>query len=193
VTLLSDVAALSQTYPGLSQTHPGQVPSGPARLSQARLRQLVSAAAEQPENWAELVRFGAGQRWYRRLELADDHELWLLSWLPGQATGFHDHGHAAGAFAVVQGRVREQAVAAGPRPARPRAVATGPGFLRQRTVAAGGVRSFGPQYVHDVTNAFAEPAVTVHAYSPPLTAMRWYELTGTGLVHTATERAEQDW
>jgi len=73
-----------------------------------------------------------------------------------------------------------------PGPARP-------GRLRQRTVAAGGIRSFGAQYVHDVANAFAEPAVTVHAYSPPLTAMRRYELTESGLVHTATARAEQDW
>jgi predicted metal-dependent enzyme (double-stranded beta helix superfamily) len=193
VTLLNDVAALSQTYPGPSQTHPRQVPSGHARLSQARLRQLVSAVAAQPENWAELVRFGAGQRWYRRLELADDYELWLLSWLPGQGTGFHDHGLAAGAFAVAQGQVRERTAAAGSGPARQPVVAAGPGVLRQRTVAAGGIRSFGPQYVHDVANAFAEPAVTVHAYSPPLTAMRRYQLTESGLVHTATERAEQDW
>jgi len=174
VTLLNDVAALSQTYPG--QVHPGH-----ARLSQARLRRVVSAVAAQPESWSGLVRFGGGQRWYRRLELADDHEVWLLSWLPGQGTGFHDHGLAAGAFAVAQGRVRERTVAAGH------------GGLRQRTVAAGGIRSFGPQYVHDVANAFAEPAVTVHAYSPPLTAMRRYQLTGSGLVHTAIERAEQDW
>ena len=172
--LLNDVAALSRTYPG--PAHPRR-----ARLSQARLRRLVSAVAAQPESWAGLVRFGTGQRWYQRLELAHDHEVWLLSWLPGQGTGFHDHGLAAGAFAVAQGRVRERTVAAGH------------GVLRQRTVAAGGIRSFGPQYVHDVANASAEPAVTVHAYSPPLTAMRRYELTGSGLVHTAIERAEQDW
>jgi hypothetical protein len=33
----------------------------------------------------------------------------------------------------------------------------------------------------------------VHAYSPPLTAMRRYELTGTGLVHTGTGQAELGW
>jgi predicted metal-dependent enzyme (double-stranded beta helix superfamily) len=174
VTLLSDVAALSQAAPG-------QVLSGQTRLSQARLRQLVAAVATRPENWAGLVRFGSDRRWYRRLELADDYEIWLLSWLPGQGTGFHDHGHAAGAFAVAQGQVRECTVPAGHV------------RVRERTVAAGRIRSFGPQYVHDVTNAAAEPAVTVHAYSPPLSAMRRYELTGTGLVQTATARAEQDW
>jgi predicted metal-dependent enzyme (double-stranded beta helix superfamily) len=174
VTLLSDAAALNQIASG--QRRPG-----PARLSQERLGQIVGGVAAQPDSWGGVVRFGAGRRWYQRLELADDYEVWLLSWLPGQDTGFHDHGPAAGAFAVAQGRVRERTVAAGH------------GQVRQRTVARGSIRSFGPRYVHDVTNAFAEPAVTVHAYSPPLTAMRRYELTESGLVHTATERAEQDW
>jgi len=153
----------------------------PARLGQARLRQLVSAVAAREDGWAGLVRFDAGRRWFRRLELADDYEVWLLSWLPGQGTGFHDHGRAAGAFAVAQGRVRERTVAAGH------------GQARQRTVARGGIRSFGARYVHDVANVGAEPAITVHAYSPPLTVMRRYELTESGLVRTATEHAEQDW
>jgi predicted metal-dependent enzyme (double-stranded beta helix superfamily) len=172
VTLLSDVAALRQSAPG-------QVLSGQTRLSQARLRELVAAVATLPESWAGTVRFDAGRRWYRRLELADDYEVWLLSWVPGQGTGFHDHGHAAGAFAVAQGQVRERTAAAG--------------HVRDRTVAHGSIRSFGPRHVHDVANTFAEPAVTVHAYSPPLTAMRRYELTESGLVHAGIERAEQDW
>ena len=153
----------------------------PDRLGQARLRRLVAAVAAREDGWAGLVRFDAGRRWFRRLELADDYEVWLLSWLPGQGTGFHDHGLAAGAFAVARGRVREQTVAAGR------------GQARQRTVARGSIRSFGPRHVHDVANTSGEPAVTVHAYSPPLTAMRRYELTTSGLVFTATERAEQDW
>ena len=164
MTILSDTAAPS-----------------PARLGQARLRRLVAAVAAREDGWAGLVRFDAGRRWFRRLELADDYEVWLLSWLPGQGTGFHDHGLAAGAFAVARGRVREQTVAAGR------------GQARQRTVARGSIRSFGPRHVHDVANTSGEPAVTVHAYSPPLTAMRRYELTTSGLVFTATERAEQDW
>ena len=154
---------------------------GEVRLGQADLRRLVAAVAARPDTWGGLVRFDTGRRWYRCLELAGDYDVWLLSWLPGQGTGFHDHGRAAGAFAVARGRVREQTVAAGR------------GQARQRTVARGSIRSFGPRHVHDVANTSGEPAVTVHAYSPPLTAMRRYELTTSGLVFTATERAEQDW
>ena len=174
-------ADLSEIAHDLSSAHLSSAHLSPAHLSPARLGQIVAAVAARPGRWSGLVRFDAGRRWYQRLELAEDHEVWLLSWLPGQDTGFHDHGRAAGAFAVAQGQVRE------------RTVVTGSSQVRHRTIAAGRVRSFGSQYVHDVVNAFAEPAVTVHAYSPPLTAMRRYELTGNGLVPTGTELAEQDW
>jgi len=153
---------------------------GAPPLDRARLGLIVGALATDPGRWHGPACFDAGRRWFRRLELADDYEVWLLSWLPGQNTGFHDHGRAAGAFAVAQGRVSERTVA-------------GSGLVRQRTYAAGRVRAFGSRHVHDVVNDFAGPAVTVHAYSPPLTAMRRYELTQTGLVHVGTDRAERDW
>jgi predicted metal-dependent enzyme (double-stranded beta helix superfamily) len=166
----------------LSRARVGLARPARTRLSQDRLAQIVGAVVACPDSWSELVRFDAERRWYQRLDLAEDHEVWLLSWLPGQSTGFHDHGRAAGAFAVAQGRIRERTVAAGGRPP-----------VRHLTVAEGGVRPFGSHHTHDVVNAFAEPAITVHAYSPPLTAMRRFELTDSGLVHTATESAEQDW
>ena len=149
--------------------------------SQDRLAQLIGGVAAQPGSWNHLVRFSAERRWYHRLELADDYEIWLLSWLPGQHTGFHDHGEAAGAFAVTRGRLSECTVPPGQAQAR------------SRSVAAGAVRSFGSHYVHDVVNAAAQPAVSVHAYSPPLTAMRRFELTASGLVHIGTKQAGRDW
>jgi predicted metal-dependent enzyme (double-stranded beta helix superfamily) len=166
----------------VGQSRPGRTGLTPVRLSQARLSQIVSELATRPDGWGEVVRFESGRRWFQRLELTDDHEVWLLSWLPGQNTGFHDHGIAAGAFAVAEGQVRERTVAMGQ--GQP---------VRNLTVARGSVRAFGPHYVHDVINVSAEPAVTVHAYSPPLTAMRRFELTESGLMHTSTERSEQDW
>jgi rhodanese-related sulfurtransferase len=39
-----------------------------------------------------------GERWYER---SDTHEVWAISRMPGQGTGFHDHGGSAGAFAVL--------------------------------------------------------------------------------------------
>jgi hypothetical protein len=63
----------------------------------------------------------------------------------------------------------------------------------RRAVPAGGVRPFGTRHVQDVINLSGEPAVSVHAHSPPLTAMRRYELTPAGLVPAATRSAEQGW
>src|ERR1022692_503725 len=99
--------------------------------SQDRLAQLIRGVAAQPGSWKHLVRFSAERRWYYRLELADDYEIWLLSWLPGQHTGFHDHGEAAGAFAVTRGRLSERTVPA----VRPR--------VRRRTFVAGPRRPLG--------------------------------------------------
>jgi predicted metal-dependent enzyme (double-stranded beta helix superfamily) len=152
-----------------------------ATLSPARLGQLVAGLAASPGDWRHLVRFEPGRRWYHRLDLADDHEVWLLSWLPGQQTGFHDHGDAAGAFAVAEGELQERTAAVG----RPR--------IASRAVPASRLRSFGSRHVHDVRNVSARPALSIHAYSPPLSAMRRYEMTSAGLVQTATESAERDW
>jgi len=145
-------------------------------LSQARLRQVVQGLAAREHEWLDLVRYDPGRRWYQRLTCDDDHEVWLLSWLPGQRTGFHDHGESAGAFTVARGTLRER-TAPGHRP--------GP----SAPVARGEVRSFGPWYVHDVINASVRPAVSVHAYSPPLVSMRRFEFGPAGLERVSTETA----
>jgi predicted metal-dependent enzyme (double-stranded beta helix superfamily) len=51
-----------------------------------------------------------------------------------------------------------------------------------RVLAQGAVRSFGPNYVHDVANTSDRPAISVHAYSPPLTSMQHYETTSSGVL-----------
>lgn len=148
-----------------------------ARLSPARLSEIVTGTAARADRWRDLVRYHPERRWYLRTELTGEYEVWLLSWQPGQGTGFHDHGGSAGAFAVAVGELQEQTV-------RDRC------GVAVRTVAAGRARSFGARFVHHVVNSSADPAVSVHAYSPPLPEMRRYELTLAGLRYTGTEPAE---
>jgi quercetin dioxygenase-like cupin family protein len=135
---------------------------------------IARSVAERPDEWIHRVRLNPEGRWYERLSAGRDHEVWLISWLPGQATGFHDHGESEGAFTVVLGRLEERE----------------PGAAR--TVVAGGSWTFGRDYVHDVRNSSDAPAVSVHVYSPPLSSMRRYERTGEGLAEVAVERAG-DW
>jgi predicted metal-dependent enzyme (double-stranded beta helix superfamily) len=166
-------AAVRHVTPGLRETS--------TRLSLARLAEIARETAAAERNWRPTVKFTDGPRWFRRLALATNYEIWLLSWLPGQHTGFHDHGEARGAFAVAQGELRESLAE------RART------DVRHRTAAAGSVTSFGGRYLHDVSNVAAEPAVSVHAYSPPLAAMRRYEMTPSGLALVGTERAAVNW
>src|SRR5215475_4313259 len=86
-------------------------PAVPVRA--ALLGEIALAIAAQPGQWASLVRYTAERRWYRRLTLDEVHEVWLLSWLPGQCTGFHDHAASAGAFTVIRGALRERTATAG--------------------------------------------------------------------------------
>jgi predicted metal-dependent enzyme (double-stranded beta helix superfamily) len=137
------------------------------------------------------VRLDPEGRWYERIQGDGCWEVWLISWLPGQSTGFHDHGGSAGAFGVVWGALDEHVPPAGPGGAGGMGGIAAPcGALR---VHSGEVRAFGPHHVHDVRNsADGSVAVSVHAYSPPLSAMTRYDLTPGGLAMAGTEGAD-DW
>jgi predicted metal-dependent enzyme (double-stranded beta helix superfamily) len=142
----------------------------PSMIRLSWLARTAQEIASAPKDWLDLVHFDTDKRWYLRLTGNEEHEVWLLSWLPGQHTGFHDHGASAGAFTVALGTLSERAAPYGrPEPSR-------------RELAQGTTRSFGANYVHDVANASDRPAVSVHAYSPPLVTMRHYETTRSGLL-----------
>ncbi|MER7752107.1 cysteine dioxygenase family protein [Kitasatospora sp. NPDC097643] len=150
-----------------------------APLTPSALRTIVRDLAERPDQWIHHVRLSTKERWFRRLVAEDDHEVWLISWLPGQSTGFHDHGGSRGAFTVALGELEELSLG-GPDQR-----------LLIRRVPAGTARAFGPEYVHDVRNTASGPAVTLHAYSPPLSSMAHYDLRAGGLVRTSVEGPEQ--
>jgi len=148
-------------------------------LGTRQLADVVLRLAASPADWVARVRLNPAGRWYERIHFDDSHEVWVISWLPGQATGFHDHGGSSGAFAVVYGTLMERRVAG----------AATAGQVLAKPVGTGGSRAFGPRYIHDVRNATAAVAVSVHAYSPPLPQMTRYDLTSAGLVKLATEGA----
>jgi rhodanese-related sulfurtransferase len=127
------------------------------------------------EGWMDKVRLRTERRWYERLYHGADYDIWVISWLPGQSTGFHDHGASSGAFVVATGVLEEH---------RPGAWSC--------VVHPGTPRAFGPDYAHDVRNMSVAPAISIHAYSPPLSEMNEYELDGSQLVprEPAPEKAE---
>lgn len=102
------------------------------------------------------------RRWYRRLSDDGAVDVWLIGWATGQATELHDHGTSLGALTVVSGVLAEHRWA----PHR--------GGIRVRRLGAGRSQGFRLGHVHDVINPGSGPAVSVHAYSPPLTTMSYY-------------------
>jgi rhodanese-related sulfurtransferase len=138
--------------------------SGAVSRTPEDLATIVSVFALS-NGWMDKVRLRAEQRWYERLYLGPDYDVWVISWLPGQSTGFHDHGASSGAFVVATGILEEH------RPGE-----------RTRVIHPGNPRAFGSDYAHDVRNVSLAPAISIHAYSPPLSDMNEYELDGSRLV-----------
>jgi rhodanese-related sulfurtransferase/mannose-6-phosphate isomerase-like protein (cupin superfamily) len=138
--------------------------SGAVSRTPEELANIVSRFASS-DGWMAKVRLRVDRRWYERLYHGPDYDIWVISWLPGQSTGFHDHGASSGAFVVATGIVEEH------RPGE-----------RIRVMHPGNPLAFGPDYAHDVRNDSLAPAISIHAYSPPLSEMNEYELDGSRLV-----------
>ena len=143
------------------------------------LLQVVREHAATPDDWPFAPRYDPQRRWYGRLAVAGDHEVWLLTWLPGQGTDLHDHGGSGGAFTVVSGELVEQTVQGG--------------TLANTVYRAGEGHRFGAHFVHRIVNAGTRPAVTVHAYGPALTAMTRYRLHEGRLSVESITKAGDDW
>lgn len=130
----------------------------------ADLLEWTSVVAEEVRQGRHDVHADPDERWHVRL-FQDDHvDVWLISWTTDQGTQMHDHGGSIGAFSVVSGELSE--------------VSWDPvsGQLVERGVSAGDAVAFGASYIHDVRNVRTPTAVSVHAYSPPLTHMNFYDV-----------------
>jgi predicted metal-dependent enzyme (double-stranded beta helix superfamily) len=138
-------------------------------LGPEELQALVADLARRPELWADRVRHDPGERVYVEILREAHVSVWLICWMEDHDTGFHDHDRSAGAVAVLDGAVREDRLALGAPPV-------------SRVVRAGGTFAFGSADIHRVLHAGETPAVTLHAYSPPLARMGAYEVRPDGVL-----------
>jgi hypothetical protein len=165
------------TGPAVSVPSPS---SGPTRLRVPDLLHATDQAADDvlSGRCGHLLPDGGvpdAARWFTRIYGDDELDIWLISWVPGHATELHDHGGSLGALTVLSGSLNE--------------FRWDGRELRRRRLDAGDQAGFPLGWVHDVvwaprpapqpaaTATPAQPTLSVHAYSPPLTAMSYYEIT----------------
>ncbi len=148
-------------------------------LKQPELRQLVQAIADQPDLWQPLVVEDESRRRYRLLYEDDRIDVWVLSWMPGQATGFHDHDHSEVALMCLQGTVMEKQMLL-------------PSGVSKVEMPTGTIRSGGAGYIHAVNHHDGLPAVSLHAYSPPLIQVGQYVVNEEGILERQIQHGRRE-
>jgi len=148
-------------------------------LDAGELRALVADIAADPARWRALVRADTAERHFEQLSLDDHVGVWVITWARGNDTGFHDHDLSHGAVAVVAGEIVEERLVVGGPP-------------RQVARRAGEVFHFDASHVHRMRKDDAALAVSIHAYSPPLSRMGAYEIDADGaLLRRSISSAEE--
>ncbi len=145
-----------------------ELPDG--RLNLEQLELIVTTIACRPDLYKDLIVDDGESRWWLLLYRTPNFEVKLLTWTADQSSDWHDHGGSSGAFSVTGGSLYER-----------RRSADGVG-IESSVHSPGAVTSFGTDYVHDVDFRTGEPAVSIHAYSPPLNGLTFYDHTAYGFV-----------
>jgi predicted metal-dependent enzyme (double-stranded beta helix superfamily) len=161
------VGAQSNRKPEVVMDQAIHAAGGSGELSGAELIAVARGFAAAPDRWERLVRHDPDRRVYEELRRDAELSVWLICWMDDHDTGFHDHDLSSGAVAVVSGQVTEERLVLGGPPTT-------------RTFAAGQAFGFGAADIHRVRHAGTAPAVTIHAYSPPLWRMGAYEVLPRG-------------
>ncbi len=140
---------------------------GVSALDGPQLAAFTADLARREELWREHVAHDAGQRVYTEIVRTAAVSAWLICWCNEQDTGFHDHDVSAGAVAVIAGQICEERLRTRLPP-------------RRRSFGAGDCFHFEACDIHRVRHVGDEPAVTLHAYSPPLLRMGAYVVEAAG-------------
>ncbi len=154
-------------------------PTGRDGLTPEQLEAFVCDLADKPELWQPLVQHSTDTRVYA--PIWDDAlvNAWVICWSEDHDTGFHDHDDSAAAILVLSGRVREERLRVGAPPSA-------------RVVGPGGPFFVPPTAIHRVLHAGAGPAVTIHAYSPPLRRMGAYAVGEDGELERFAQPSEHE-
>jgi predicted metal-dependent enzyme (double-stranded beta helix superfamily) len=148
-------------------------------LTPEQLQLFVVELVAARHRWEHLVRHADDARVYEQLWDDDDVNAWVICWSEDQDTGFHDHDVSAASIAVIAGAVREDRLRLGSAP-------------RSRVIGAGATFSVPPVAIHRVMHSGDAPAVTIHAYSPPLARTGVYRVGAGGELQRESLTLEEE-
>jgi quercetin dioxygenase-like cupin family protein len=148
-------------------------------LTAAALERFVAQLVASPELWQHAVRHADDVRVYEQIWDDEDVNAWVICWSEDQDTGFHDHDDSSAAIAVIEGQVREDRLRLGDQP-------------RSQTFGPGSVFTVPAVAIHRVLHAGDAPAVTLHAYSPPLDRTGSYRIGPDGELERELLSSEEE-
>ena len=150
------------------------IPHAPRSVLDAGgLERFAVELAASRERWLEPESSAAGERSYE-LIWDDTHvNAWAIRWSADADTGFHDHDGSAAGIVVIQGVVVEE-----------RLSLHGPPIARR--FGAGESFRMPASRIHRVRHGGGAPALTVHAYSPPLSIQGVYRVGDQGALERET-------
>jgi quercetin dioxygenase-like cupin family protein len=148
-------------------------------LTLAELARFATELAKSPEHWRHRVRHSEDARVYEQIWDDDEVNAWVICWSEDQDTGFHDHDESAAGIAVIAGAVREERLRFSSPPS-------------ERVIGPGETFTVPREAIHRVLHAGDGPAITIHAYSPPLNRTGVYRIGEDGELERIPQSAEQE-
>ena len=144
-----------------------------------QLEAVVKQIAARDDLWRPLVIVDESRRRYELLYEDRWIDIWVLSWMPGQRTGFHDHDRSGVGLCCAEGCLDEGRLVLGDRadPIR---------------MTRGTSRNGPGGYIHSVAHVEGSPAVSIHAYSPPLLVVGQYAQDATGRLVRTPEHGRKE-
>lgn len=148
-------------------------------LSPTELDDFVQVLARRRTEWEHLIRHSPDGRVFEQVWDDEEVNAWLICWSDLQDTGWHDHDASAAAIFVLDGQIREERLRLAAAPVS--------------CVMRSGTSFYVPSSaIHRVLHAGSRPAVTLHAYSPPLTRTGAYWLGPGGDLQRVAQPYEQE-
>ena len=143
-------------------------------LDRPTMSNLAAELVTADHLWGSYIRHDDASRFYQQLYRDPNVDVWLICWVDGQNTGYHDHDRSSGAVYVADGQLCEDYFQRAED-----------GWIREQTNihTTGGHFHFDAADIHGVRHPGGqEKSTSIHVYSPALWRMGHYQPDERGML-----------